>query len=161
MRRLVASAMLLVACAWAGPIAAGRAFAFDYSRYRPGQLRDIADEIPHDRDLTVTTDVPVRTPVSYLGEIRPLQKDSRRLIGAWEKATGVPGVLDMFRREVKVRQRSLNYWLPVQEPVAATMLAELAPGDEIEVFTICIGRVAGRALFLVNAFGHLGNHRHP
>jgi hypothetical protein len=40
------------------------------------------------------------------------------------------------------------------------MEGELRAGEMIEVFVISIGRVDGRAVFLVNTFDHSGVHRH-
>lgn len=156
-RRGLACAALL-AWTWVLLPGAGNALAFDYSRYRPALLRDVADDVVGHRGLAVFRDVPVRTRASYLGEFRDLPDDSRRLIGAWGEAMGVTGMLDVFRREAKFRQGGRDYWLPAQEALATAMEAELRAGELVEVFVIYVGRVDGRAIFLVNAFDHEGPH---
>ncbi len=133
---------------------------FDVSRYRPAQLVDIGDDLPGHHGVSVTPDVPIRTRVSYAGEFRRLPEDGRRLIGAWGDSMGVTGMLEVFRREARVRQGGREYWLPIQEALATAMEAELRAGEMIEVFVISIGRVDGRAVFLVNAFDHEGHQGH-
>lgn len=150
----------LLACVWIGLPRASGALGSDWSRYRPAQLREVADDRPGQRGVSVTGDVPVRTRASYEGEFRRLPEDSRRLIAVWGDSMGVTGMLEVFQREVRVRQGDREYWLPVQEALATAMEAELRAGELIEVFVIYIGRVDGRAVFLVNAFDHEGTHGH-
>lgn len=156
--RLVCAAML-ASVGIALPRASG-ALGSDWSRYRPAQLREVAEDLPGRRGVAVSGDVPVRSRMAFVGEFRDLPEDSRRLIGAWGDSMGVTGMLEVFRREVRVRQGDREYWLPVQEALATAMEAELRAGEVIEVFVIYIGRVDGRAVFLVNAFDHAGPHRH-
>ena len=135
------------------------ALGAEWSRYRPAQLREVAEDVPGQRGVSISGDVPVQSRVVFAGELRDLANDSRRLIAAWGDAMGVPGMLEVFRREVRVRQEHREYWLPVQEPLVRPMEGELRAGELIEVFVIYIGRVDGRAVFLVNAFDHSGAHR--
>lgn len=133
---------------------------FDVSRYRPAQLGDITGDLPGQRGVSITGDVPIRTQVTYAGEFRRLPEDSRRLIVAWGDSMGVSGMLEVFRREVRVRQRGREYWLPIQDGLATAMETELRAGEAIEVFVIFIGRVDGRDVFLVNAFDHEDHQGH-
>lgn len=70
----------------------------------------------------------------------------------------VPGVPLAFRRELKVVEAGIEYWVPVQEVLVPSMKVELGAGQEVELFMIYIGQVAGRHLFLVNEFGHGSPH---
>jgi hypothetical protein len=139
---------------------AGGAADFDYSRYRPARLRDVAREDPGHRGVMILPDVAVRTRVTYLGEFRELPGDSVRLIRTWGASMGVSGMLDVFRREAKLRQGDDTYWLPVQDALANGMAGELRAGEEIEVFVIHIGRIDGRPVFLVNAYDHDASRGH-
>lgn len=154
-RRGVLAGALGLALLLAG---AGAAADFDYSRYRPARLRDVAGEIPGHRGVMIIPDVAVRTRVTYLAEFRDLPNDSARLITQWGTAMGVPGMLDVFRREAKLRQGDDTYWLPVQDTLAIGMAGELRAGEEIEVFVILVGRIDGRPIFLVNAYDHDTSH---
>jgi len=156
--RLVCAALL--ASVWIALPRASGALGSDWSRYRPAQLREVAEDLPGQRGVSVSGDVPVRSRLAFVREFRHLSEDSRRLIGAWGDSMGVTGTLEVFRREVRVRQGDREYWLPVQEALATAMEAELRAGEVIEVFVIYIGRVDGRAVFLVNAFDHEGAHGH-
>ena len=71
------------------------------------------------------------------------------------------GIADAFKREVKVREGGVDYWLPVQEVLVPAMTSELRQGEEIELFVIYVGQVDGRHLFLVNAFEHKDAHHPP
>lgn len=136
------------------------AAGFDPSRYRPRLLRDVTHEYPAGRGLSLSRDIPVRSTVVYSGQFRDLPEDSRRLIRAWSEAMIVAGITEGFKREVKVREAGLDYWIPVQEVLVPTMTGEPRPGEEIQLFVIYIGQVDGRHLFLVNAFDHI-DARHP
>ena len=133
---------------------------FDTSRYRPDSLGDLTRAYPAQRGLSLVRDVPIRSTVVYSGEFRDLPQDARSLIRAWSESMSVPGITDAFKREVKVRQTGIDYWVPVQEAVAPIMAAELRAGEEIQLFAIYIGQVEGRHLFLINAFDHK-DARHP
>lgn len=137
----------------------GGAFGADWSRYRPAPLSEVANDAPGAPGISVSGDVPVQSDVTFLGQFRNLADDSRRLIMAWGDSMGVPGLLEVFRQEVKVRQQDREYWLPVQTPLVKAMEGELRAGEMIDVFVIYIGRVDGRPVFLVNAFDHSGAHR--
>ena len=156
--RLVCAALL--ASVWIALPRASGALGSDWSRYRPAQLREVAEDLPGQRGVSVRGDVPVRSRMAFGREFRHVSEDSQRLIGAWGDSMGVTGTLEVFRREVRVRQGDREYWLPVQEALATAMEAELRAREVIEVFVIYIGRVDGRAVFLVNAFDHEGAHGH-
>ena len=131
---------------------------FDISRYRPAELAEVVAEYLSRSGLEITPDVPIRSRVTYAGQFRGIQDDSRRLLAAWSQSMNVAGMLDTFKREVKVRAATVDYWLPIQEALVPGMMRELRPDEVIEIFAIYIGQVDGRHLFLINAFTHDGPH---
>jgi len=153
--------IVLCGLLWILTLGVNSAAPFDPSRYRPLLLRDVVRQYPTQRGLSLSPDVPVRSGVVYLGDSRDLVEDSRRLIRAWSESMGVPGITEVFKREVKVHQAGVDYWVPVQEVLVPTMTGELRPGEEIEVLVIYIGQVDGRHLFLVNAFRHKDAYHPP
>lgn len=131
---------------------------FDFSRYRPRMMKELIGEYTPQKGLTITKDIPIRSKVAYSAELRDLPADSRRLIAAWAESMNVPGMPQAFRRELKVTEAGIEYWVPVQEVLVPSMKAELRAGEEIELFMIYTGQVDGRHLFLVNEFGHGSPH---
>lgn len=131
---------------------------FDLTRYRPGCLGDLVSTRPTEAGVIVTPDEPIRSRVVYSGQSRPVQDDSRRLITAWAQTLKQPRVLDLFTREVKVREGDAEYWLPVQRILVRPMTSELRAQEEIEVFVIYVGQVDHRHVFLLNAFEHDDAH---
>lgn len=131
---------------------------FDFSRYQPRMMKELIRDYPRQKGLVITNDVPVRSKVVYSGEFRDLPNDSRRLIALWSESMNVPGMPQAFRQELKVAEAGINYWVPAQEVLVPSMKRELRPGEEIELFIIYIGQVAGRHIFLVNEFAHESPH---
>jgi len=121
-------------------------------------MRELTGECPAQKGLVITKDIPIRSKVTYSGEFRDLSEDSRRLIAAWAESMNVPGAPQAFRRELKVTEAGVEYWVSVQEVLVSFMHAELGTGDEIELFLVYIGQVEGRHIFLVNEFGHEAPH---
>lgn len=138
--------------------AASHAFGFDVARYRPGRLADMVRSQPTAAGVSVSPDVPIRATVVYSGEFQSLPDDSRRLIAAWGDSMNTPGLLEVFRQEVSVREGRSEYWIPIQQPLVAQMKDDLNPLQEIEVFVIYVGQVDRRHVFLLNAFDHEGPH---
>jgi hypothetical protein len=146
--------VVLCGVLWISILGVNGAAAFDPSRYRPLLLRDVVRQYPAQRGLSLSPDIPIRLSVVYSGEFRDLQEDSRRLIRAWSESMSAADITDEFKREVKVCEAGVDYWLPVQQILVPIMTRELRPGGEIQLFVIYVGQVDGRHLFLVNAFDH-------
>jgi hypothetical protein len=79
-----------------------------------------------------------------LGQFRDLPDDTRRLIAAWAGSINAPEVPPLFRRELKIEEAGIEYWVPVQEVLVSYMKAELHPREVIELFILFIGQVDGR-----------------
>ena len=150
--------VVLCSILWFLTLGSRSAAAFDPSRYSPSLLGDVVRQYPVLRGLSLSSDIPIRSSVVYSGEFRGLLGDSRRLIRAWSESMSA-GITDEFKREVKVREEGVDYWLPVQEVLAPIMLRELRSGEEIQLFVIYVGHVDGRHLFLINAFDHKDAHQ--
>lgn len=153
--RWVAGLFALALVTWAG---ASELAAFDFSRYRPRMMKELIEEYKPQPGLAITRDIAIRAKVTYSVEFRDLPEDSRRLIAAWAEAFNVPGAPQAFRQELKVIEATREYWVPVQEVLVSAMKRELRHGEEIELFTIYIGQVDGRHIFLVNEFRHEAPH---
>ena len=155
-QRSIAALVVVLALAVVG---GAQESGFDTSRYAPRPIGALLRELPTTgTGLTISQDVPIRSRVSYTGEFRDLPEDSRRLVAAWAASMNVAGMPEAFRREVRVREAGIEYWLPVQEALVPLMRAELRDGEPIEIFVIYIGQVNGRHVLLVNAFDHEGGH---
>jgi hypothetical protein len=131
------------------------AAAADWSRYTPQAIGDLLRGLPRVTGLAITPAIPIRSRVRYTGDCRLLSDDGRRLISEWAKATNVPIAASLSQQEVRIQEPGGDYWVPVQEALVPAIRAELSAGDRIEVFSIFIGHVDGRPVFLVNAFNHV------
>lgn len=131
---------------------------FDFARYHPRMMTELITEYPAQKGLVITKEIPIRSKAAYSAEFRDLPNDSRRLIALWSESMNVPGMPQAFRQELKVAEAGIGYWVPVQEVLLPSMKRELRPGEEIDLFVIYIGQVAGRHIFLVNEFAHEAPH---
>lgn len=133
----------------------------DFSRYRPQAIKELIQRYPPRPGLTIITNMPIRSKVRYLGQFRDLPDDTRRLIAAWAESINAAEVPSLFRRELKIEEAGIEYWVPVQEVLVSYMKAELHPREVIELFILFIGQVDGRHGFLVNEFEHESTHDDP
>jgi len=117
-------------------------------------MKELIAEYPAQTGLVITKEIPIRSTAAYSGQFRAIPEDSRRLIAAWAESFNIPGMPQAFQRELKVVEAGREYWVPVQEVLVPAMNRELQPGEEIELFIIYIGQLAGRHIFLVNEFVH-------
>jgi hypothetical protein len=128
--------------------------AQDWSRYQPGTIASLVATYPAQTGITLSPDIPVRLRLRYSSEFRELTEESRRLLDTWGETMRVSGLLQAFRREVKVYEAGTEYWLAVQERLVGGMKTELRRDDEFEVYAIYIGQIEGRHVLLINAFDH-------
>jgi hypothetical protein len=157
-RQIILAALALGALLFVWSALVGQVVGFDFSRYRSRLLKDLTREYPAREELVISQDIPLRSKVIYSGEFRDLPEDSRRLFAAWAQAMNVPVAPDAFRRELKIQEDGIDYWVPVQEGLVPAMKAELGANETIELYVIYIGQMEGRHVFLVNAFDHEGPH---
>lgn len=160
-----APAFILAVIALTSPTVSSSAseqVAPDWSRYQPGTIASLIARYPAQAQntLALSPDMPFRMRVRYASEFRELPQDARRLLTAWGTAMSVSGLLQTFRREVKVSEAGAEYWLPVQEHLLHDISVELHRDEEFEVYVIYIGNVDGRHILLINAFDH-AHHEKP
>lgn len=127
--------------------------AADWSRYQPSTIASLVIQYPAQRSTTISPDIPLRLRVRYSAEFRELSEDGRRLLATWGQAMSVSGLQQAFRREIKVYEAGVEYWLIVQERLVPDMKAELRRDEEFEVYAIYVGQVDGRHILLINGHG--------
>lgn len=138
---------------------------FDYSQYQPGRLAEIV-ETERAAAGTVTGYVitgdtrPTRVRVEYLGRSRRLS-DER--LAVWEnflKSRRMnEGLVNLLEKEWTFREGDQEYWLPVQQQVAAFFEKELKTGDSVDLFVSYIGGLSENGQFVpvivVNEFNRV------
>jgi hypothetical protein len=101
--------------------------------------------------------VRLRPLLIYVGYERPVTADRATLIARWAQSMRVgSAVARLFQREFLFREDTLDFWLPVQAPVASHFARELRPGDTIVAFVGLLGGLKrGNAVdwvFVMNEF---------
>jgi hypothetical protein len=98
----------------------------DWARYKPGSLRQyIRDKTPaaldgvtpEEKVFAVGAPNPIRARVVFLGKTRPLPPGRIQFIGGWARSQRLDSaeVMDLYKREVLVREGQTRFWIPVQE----------------------------------------------
>lgn len=91
--------------------------------------------------------------MSYTGQHRGIKASVRDLIVKWVKSLGHnPKVLDLFKHEILVRERSSQYWLPIQEQLLPHVAQELRPGHLVDLYIMRVGSTKMEWVFIVNEF---------
>ena len=80
-----------------------------------------------------------RAEAAYTGRSRALDADELVFIGYWLKSVSRPDVISQFTTSYLFTAGDKEYWLPVEEPVAAFFPKELKLGDSIELYLAEIG----------------------
>jgi hypothetical protein len=95
--------------------------------------------------------------VIYSGESRKVSDERKEVIKFWIRTLGKPKeIIDLFENEYRFTENKVEYWLPVQKPVASYFPKELKKGDTV---TLLVAWLGGRYqtegfdnVFLVNEF---------
>lgn len=138
---------------------------FDYGQYQPARLAEIVEaEKTAAGEVTgyvITGDTrPARVRVEYLGRSRRLS-DER--LAVWEnflKSRRMDeGLVNLLEKEWAFREGDREYWLPVQQQVAAFFEKELKSGDSVDLFVSYIGGLSENGQFVpilvVNEFNRV------
>jgi hypothetical protein len=80
-----------------------------------------------------------RARASYTGQSRALNAEELAFIRLWLKSIKREEVVDLFRTSHLFTMDGVDYWLPVQAPVAEFFPKELQPGDRIDLYVAEIG----------------------
>jgi hypothetical protein len=164
--RLHAALLAIAICFGAPACAAGQS---EWDRYAPGHLQvlvkradvmlsPLPDTAGAGPALVPSTDFPTKAVVVYTGRVRPVSPEGAAVISAWVKAVreDSANVLSYFEREVLFTEDGVEFWIPVQEPLIATMEAEVGPGNPVVVFATWMGAfrrgAALQSVFAVNEF---------
>lgn len=81
-----------------------------------------------------------RVQAIYTGQHRPIDAQAIAFYRRYEKAHGVEDSIAEHYREVFLFQENgIDYWLPVQDQVAAYFPKELKPGEPVELYLLVTG----------------------
>src|SRR5690606_5878513 len=114
----------------------------NWDLYQPRTLKEFAEDIgpkaiEHPDVLIVDDQKKVSIIISYdsfqsrvnliyTGESRKVSDSRKEVISIWLKTFGKPSeFLDLFENEYLFKENGVEYWLPVQEPVALYFPDEL------------------------------------
>jgi hypothetical protein len=95
---------------------------------------------------------PFRSTVLFLGKVRNIKPDRRSLIEMWGKSSGVDTAAGNFKKEIKVRENSKSYWIPIQGILVTHFKREVKKKGEVMLFMVYIGTTGKTPVFLVNEF---------
>lgn len=82
-----------------------------------------------------------KSTVTYTGQARPTNVDSKKLIDKWGETANMIDLSNLFEEEILFKLNGKDHWLPVRETVLERMRGELTKGDPITVNTILLGGV--------------------
>jgi hypothetical protein len=103
---------------------------------------------------------PSRVPAIFMGSFQDTPELKLFVITTWMR-TFAPNmtedeVVELFSKEVLIREGTKEYWLPIQNSLIPIMEEELSAGDEIELLLVWIGAITEaeniNRIYLVNAF---------
>ena len=95
---------------------------------------------------------PFRSTILFLGKVRNIKPDRRSLIEMWGKSSGVDTAAGNFKKEIKVRENSKTYWIPIQGILVTHFKREVKKNGEVILFMVYIGTTGKTPIFLVNEF---------
>ncbi len=156
MRNFLASVIAVFAVASAATSA-----AFDYSAYKPSSIQGIISE-HHDTFLKDAEEIDYsfsgvvfkyRVAVEYTGKLRDMDSDKKFFLDQWVKSVQYDSAfVDLYKREMLVREDGEDHWIPVQEQLLPYMEDELAEGSKFHLYVAFIGTSKGKWVFLATDF---------
>lgn len=146
-------------------VSAANSQDFDYSKYKPRTLSELAELNPAPPDVASAKKVAIvsgdwfssQVRLKYTGTSRAISLEHREILSNWQTSFRVPAeTAAMFQKEFLFKECDREYWLPVQQQVTAFFPKELKEGDMVTLYLIFAGglRISGKTdyLFLVNEF---------
>src|SRR5579871_1412045 len=146
--------MAMLALALGFP-AAARAQDFPFDQFDPTTLSasthdletevagDGASQTIHHKIGDVLVEAPIlrrRVEVIYTGQHREMDAAAISFYRGYEKAHAVEdSVADNYRDVYLFREDGVDYWLPVQDQVAAYFSKELKPGQPVQLYLLVTG----------------------
>ncbi|MGB8510462.1 MAG: hypothetical protein WCD76_18965 [Pyrinomonadaceae bacterium] len=152
------------------PLLASNALAaaqdFPAHLYEPNTLRNVIKENTSDAtkykdtgQLVLTKGRPYRVSVKYTGTSRPISANRKELLKLWIESYGIESrFFELYENEFLFTEDDVEYWLPVQTPVAKYFDKELTKGDRLDVYVQFVGGKRGKGsdhidwMFLVNEY---------
>jgi len=138
---------------------------FDYSKYHPSKLTDIAKE--HDKSLELDSkNAPpgkaficieaapnaIRVKAEFCNEFRTPSEEHMKMVKSWLKALGHEKYIGLFQHEVKLREDDIEYWLPIQEQLIPFLQREINTGEIAEFYIVYYGAYNFDHVFVINEF---------
>lgn len=149
--RLVGLALALMLAAVVCAVAA----TFDFDAYKPELLSRITASFI-DEGATNTYDMAspkYRVPATYTASERPIRPTVREFIHRWtDAARRNQDRTGLYEHEILVREGTVDYWLPIQEPLLQSLRTEVRAGTEVELFVVFLGASRHDLVMLVNEY---------
>jgi len=90
-----------------------------------------------------------------MGGSRPLSDAHKETLSQWSRALGIAVASELFDREYRFREDSLELWIPVQRTLEP-FLEKLKPGEVVTLFAAYVGAWVKRDhidwVFIANEF---------
>lgn len=138
---------------------------FDYSKYKPRTLSELADLNPVPSEYASAKKFAIisgdlfssQVRLKYIGTSRVISSEHREILTNWQKSFQIPAeTVAMFQKEFLFKECDKEYWLPVQQQVTTFFPKELKEGDMVTLYLIFAGgmRTGGKTdyVFLANEF---------
>lgn len=151
---MIVSAMVIPALVLA--LGMTPASAFDYQSYTPGSLFTVGKSMcPSEQhadepkmlgkdsfDLFVHQGLrKLKASVVYSGSFRAMDEKGVPTVMTrqWLAQMGQVQQYGLYRHELQVREGNRRFWIPVQEPLIASMRAEAKPGSRMILYAVYTG----------------------
>ena len=85
-----------------------------------------------------------RVRARYAGHVRPLDKDELKFVREWLKSTGHQDQNALFVNAYLFQDFGVDYWLPVQAPVARFFPRALKAGQLVDLYILDLGGARGK-----------------
>ncbi len=103
--------------------------------------------------MTLPVPQKLRVRATYLGQTRSILPETKRVLAHWAQVRGQsPEFVELFGAEALFREKSEDYWLPIQSALVPSLNEEVRPGSDVDLYAVWIATVRDRWYFLVNEF---------
>ena len=130
--------------------------AFDFAAYKPYTIRQVVQgvQVAEDKYILDMAAPRYRLAVTFEGQIQEIDPRTKAFIANWFKAANryPPELPGWFQRQILVRERGSQYWLPTQEVLIRTLQDECPAGTAILLFAAWLGADGTKPVFTVNEF---------